>query len=309
MGHSEREPNYFAISTNKKALLSNCHSKESKGYAYATIKIWDLQTGELTHALPFSHEHMGTGQNGKIIVGHFQHIINVWKNWEIKYPLQLGGWLEKSGKTNTDIGSLAVSQDGSIVACGELGSTSLGLIAVWNLQAEKLLHSIEWQPIRGLSDISAVMISPDKSLLLSQEKRHPRQDFHRLWSMQTGEVIRVFETSPYWFADAIANTPNGGCIVSGIRENSIKVWDVSSDQVIHSFPACSPTAMTSDGKVLAYCNDTNGIVFWDLGVNQEICTFPGIASPIRAICLSSDREWVVSYDADQTIKIYGLRDE
>ena len=67
--------------------------------------------------------------------------------------------------------------------------------------------------------------------------------------------------------------------------------------------------MTPDGKVLAYCNETNGIVLWDLEVNQEIRTLPENSSSIHVICLSSDREWVVSYDGDQTIKIYGLLEE
>ena len=67
--------------------------------------------------------------------------------------------------------------------------------------------------------------------------------------------------------------------------------------------------MTPDGKVLAYCDNTNNIVLWDLDINQKICTLSGNRSPIQAICLSSNREWVVSYDADQTIKIYGLLEE
>jgi WD40 repeat protein len=67
--------------------------------------------------------------------------------------------------------------------------------------------------------------------------------------------------------------------------------------------------MTPDGKVLAYCNETNEVVLWDLEVNQKICTLLGNTSPIKSIYLSSDREWVVSYETNQTIKIYGLLDE
>jgi WD40 repeat protein len=296
-GRSEREPHYFTINTDKKELLSNCHSEESKGYAYAFMKIWNLQTGELTNTLPFTHEHMGTGQNGQIIVWHFQHIIDVRKS---------GGSPALYG--SIDIGSLTVSGDGTIIACGELGPRPLGLISVWNVQTEKLIHTIQWQPTKSKSNISTVMISPDTFLLLSQDKQSSG-DLHRLWNLQTGELIRVFETSPDWFANAIANTSTGDCIVSGLREQSVKVWDVNTDRVIYTFQGQAPTTMTPDGKVLAYCNDTNEVVLWDLEVNQKICTFPGNTSPIKAICLSSDREWVVSYDADQTLKIYGLLDE
>ncbi|BAS54542.1 WD-40 repeat protein [Leptolyngbya boryana NIES-2135] len=312
VGSSEREPNYFAISMGRKSLLSNCHSREIKGYAYQSINIWDLQTGKLTHTLSFAHEHMATGQDGTIIVGHFQHIIEVLKSWETKHPLMLHPDSAGEHRSNSDIGSLVMSHNGAIVACGELGSTPLGLIAVWDIQAERIIHSLQWQPNAVFSNISKLMISPNGSLLLSQNYTHfarADQDLHRLWNLQTGEVLCEFETSPHWLADGIAITPEGTCIVSGIRENLVKVWDVMTDQIIYSFSGCSPTAMTPDGKVLAYSNDVNEIILWDLDLNQKIFSLPGNTSPVKAICLSSDREWVVSYYADDTIKIYGLFDE
>lgn len=304
--------NYFAISTDKKALLSNCHSEPS-GYAIATVNVWSLQTGELTDTLYVRHEHLGTGQDGQMFVTSFQPFVTVHEDWDMK-PKRWGRLLQDRP---TDIASLAVSYDGSVVAGGGYQHDAqlklLGRIAVWDLQADRLIHLLEWEPTRYTSYSLPVMISPDTSLLLTQDNN--RLDRHRLWNLQTGELIRVFETSPYWFADAIANTSDGRCIASGIRDNSVKVWDLSTDQVIYSFPGyrpvpgCSPTAMTPDGKVLAYCNETNGIVLWDLEVNQEIRTLPENSSPIQVICLSSDREWVVSYDVDQTIKVYGLLDE
>ena len=307
--------NYFAINTNRKVLLSNCHSEPTMGYALATINVWNLQTGELTDTLYETHELMGTGQDGQIIVSSFQPFVTVRENWDIE-PQPRGRILHERP---TDIFSLLVSNDGSIVAGGGYQhdepnrSEFVGRIAVWDLHADRLIHLLEWKATRYTSHDLPVMISPDASLLLSQDNE--RLDRHRLWSLQTGELICVFETSPYWFADAIANTSDGRCIVSGIRDKSVKVWDLNTDQVIYSFPGyhpvpgCSPTAMTPDGKVLAYCNDMNEIVLWDLEVNQKIRTLPGNRSPIQSICLSFNREWIVSYDADQTIKIYGLLDE
>ncbi|GAB4236305.1 MAG: hypothetical protein Kow00121_63640 [Elainellaceae cyanobacterium] len=338
VGHSlSGETSYFAISTDKKVLLSDCHSESTMGSALKTLNIWDLQTGKLTDTLYTAHERIGTEQDGQIIVSSFQHIISVWKNWEMeRRPLQIYGWI--------DIGSLAVSADGSIVACGgRRRPEPLGQIDVWDLrecqfsfdpsqkikksklqkklsgthpdsQAVKPTRRIQWQPSRSVSCILRVMISPDNSLLLSQDE-YRRGDFHRLWNLQTGELIRVFETSPYWLADAIANTVAGRCLVSGIRDQSVKVWDLNTDQVVYSFPGYhpipgrSPTAMTPDGQVLAYCNDASEIVLWNLKVDQEIRTLLGNTSPIQSICLSSDREWVVSYDAEQIIRIYGLLDE
>ena len=304
--------NYFAISTDRNVLLSNCHSEPS-GYAIATVNGWNLQTGELTDTLYVRHEHLGIGQDGQIIVTSFQSFITVHKDWYMN-PQCRGRLLQDQP---TDIASLAVSYDGSIVAGGgyqhNARSEFLGQIAVWDLQTDQLIHLLEWKPTHSTSRSLPMMISPDASLLLSQD--NDRRDYHRVWSLQTGALMQVFETSPTWFADAIANTSDGRCIVSGIRDKSVKVWDLNTDQVIYSFPdyhpapEYSPTAMTPDGKVLAYCNNANEIVLWELEINQRIRTLPQNPTPIRAICLSVNREWIVSYDAEQTIRIYGLLDE
>jgi WD40 repeat protein len=308
-GYSPRETGYFAISTDKKVLLTNCHSELTMGYALASINIWNMQTGELTDTLHVTHEYMGTGQDGRISVSSFQHIVTVFENWDVRSPLRdstLRGSIEQA----IDIASLAVSDDGSIVTGGGYHynrSELLGRIAILDLHSGRLIHLLEWKPTRYTSFPLPMMISPDSSLLLSQD--NDRRDLHRLWNLKTGELIRVFETSSCWFADSIANTSNGGCIVSGIRDHSVKVWDINTDRIIYSFPGLSPTAMTPDGKVIAYSNNANEVCLWDLEVNQKICNFTGNKSPVRSICLSSDREWVVSYDADQTIRIYGLLDE
>lgn len=41
------------------------------------------------------------------------------------------------------------------------------------------------------------------------------------------------------------------------------------------------------------CNDANAIIFWDLEFHQQIRTLLVTSSPIRAICLRSNREWIV----------------
>ena len=140
-GCSPRKTNYFAISTGKKVLLSNCHSEATKGYAIATINIWNLQTGKLMDTLYVTHEHMDTGQDGQIIVSSFQHIVEVYENWEMK-PQLWSRILRDSLEQAIDIASLAVSNDGSIVAGGgyqrDTRSELLGQIAVWDLHADRL---------------------------------------------------------------------------------------------------------------------------------------------------------------------------
>lgn len=318
-GHNKVEPNYFGISTGDKTLLSNCYSKTGRYEAYTTVQAWNLQTGKLVDTFNLLHEHVGTGKDGKIIIGCFEHVIQVLENWRDNRPRMLFPCLAdddeykiKSRLANSGIGSLAVSHDGSAIACGEYGPNHLeGHIVLWDVETEKIIHSIQWQPIGGLSCIFSLVISSDGSIVLSQDQRHPAhhdQDLHRLWNIKTGELIRDFETSSRWIAHEIATTPGGQYIASGIRDKTVKVWDIMTDQVLSSFKGCSHTTMTPDGKVLAYYDSTDGIILWDLDANQKIHSLSGSTSSIRNICISSDREWVVSYDVDSVIKIYVLPD-
>jgi WD40 repeat protein len=311
-GEYKVEPNYFMISASRKVLISNCYSGTGKYDAYTTINIWDLQTGELIDDLYSQHEHMGADRDGRVILSGFCHILQALGNWRSKltyqmlYPCSADHEVWKSGQANSNICSLVVSHDGLIVACGESALPFQGCIVIWDIQAERIIHRIEWRPTKGCSNITSLMMSPDASILLSQDDFSiHRRDLNRLWNPQTGELIREFETSAQWVAHEIATTPDGICLASGIRDDVVKVWDIKTDEVIYAFSNASPTAMTPDGKVLAYCDNSNGIVFWDLDANQRICTLQG-SSSIRAIRLSPDREWVVTYDADTIIRIYGL---
>jgi WD40 repeat protein len=318
-GKNKVEPNYFTISPDKKILFSNCYSETGKYEAYTTINIWNLQTGELINDIYSLHEHMGTDQNGTIILSGFLHRLEAIEHWRsaltyrLLFPRLADDEIYTSGKSylHSDIGSLAVSHDGSIVACGEYGRSRQGCIVIWDIQAEKIIHSLEWKPIGETSSVSSLIISPDGTILLSQDTPFLkyRADCNRLWNLKTGELIREFETSAKWIAHEIATTPEGRYLASGIRDNVVKVWNVKTDEIIYSFPSCSLTAITPDGKVLAYCDDTNNIILLDLDTGQRICSLQGGTSLIKVICLSADREWIVSYDADKVIKIYGLPDE
>jgi WD40 repeat protein len=314
IGQNKVEPNYFSISASSKTLINNCYSGTGMHDAYTTVSIWNLQTGELTNELHSMHEHMGTDRDGKIILTGCFNRLEALENWRSKltyrmlFPRLADDEVYKSGQAHNEIGSLAVSPDGAIVACGEYAATRDGGIVLWDTKEERITHRVQWQPTSGVSDISALIISSDGTLLLSQDETSVtrRRDLNRLWNLQTGELIREFETSAHWVAHTIATTSEGKCLASGIRDDVVMVWDIKTDEIVFSFLECSPTAMTPDGRVLAYSNDANEIVLWDLDANQRIFSFEGGESPIKAICLSSDREWVVSYGGDEAIKIYGL---
>jgi hypothetical protein len=173
-GQNKVEPNYFAIGAEKKILFSNCYSGTGKYDAYTTINIWNLQTGELTNEIYSLYEHMGTDQNGTIILSGFLHRLEAIENWQNKltyrmlFPRLADDEVYKSGKySSSDINSLIVSHDGSLVALSTSEPGWQGHIVLWDVQTEKVIHYIQWQPAGGgMAEISSLMMSPDGTMLL-----------------------------------------------------------------------------------------------------------------------------------------------
>ncbi|AFY92515.1 DUF2231 domain-containing protein [Chamaesiphon minutus] len=81
--------------------------------------------------------------------------------------------------------------------------------------------------------IQAAIVKPLFGVRSTHDRDNKRLDSQRLWSLQTGELIRVFETSPYWFADAIANTSEAGlaeaytAVESTLNLHTIFGWSLS----------------------------------------------------------------------------------
>lgn len=308
VGNSERPPNYFSICLDGNILVSNCYSRDWKGYAYEEIKIWSLSTGKLITNLYLAHEHMSISHKKEIIATHFQHIIDLSGNFERYGYKQLDQISEDRDKTNSDIGSIVVSDDGNIVACGELGNITEGLITIWNINTGKLIYSLQWKPYSKNTRINSLLIAPDSLILLSvidKFSQYFSRDLHRLWDLRTGELIRTYETSNYWMADSIAITPDKNYLACGIRNNVLKVWNLITDKVIYDLGGNSPSIMTPDGRVLI-CADRNNILIYDLLTQEKICTLEGHKYKITHIALSPDRETIASYSIDGTIKIWGI---
>jgi len=305
-GKNRKKPNYFAISSEKKALLTNCYSYSRRSYTYDNVNIWNLETGERIDSLPLTHEHLSTTEKGEIIVGTFQHIIQIEKPWQKSRDSQK---IFGTSPHNSDLGSLSISQDGKILACGELGPDRNLIITVWDLEKIELIHFLSWKPEPiSYFKISQLIISPDNSLLLSWEES-PRLQIYRLWSLKSGKLLNKQERYLARIGNTIALLPDGRYLASGTSKKGIQVWDLFSNKTVYANDeSSSPTALTPDGKVLAYWHEFNGIELWDLDIKQKICSLPDSELAVEAICLSQNREWVVTYDCKERIKIYGLKD-
>lgn len=109
---------------------------------------------------------------------------------------------------------------------------------------------------------------------------------------------------------ALAITPDGKNIVSGSFDKTIKLWNLSTGQLIRTL---SPhikgvicIAISPDGKTLASAGWDETIKLWSLNTGELIYTLEGHTGSIQSLIITADSQTLISGSFDQTIKLWCL---
>ncbi|WP_373535292.1 WD40 repeat domain-containing protein [Microcoleus sp.] len=117
----------------------------------------------------------------------------------------------------------------------------------------------------------------------------------------------------YSFVRAIAITPDGTKMVSGLGDKSLIVWDMKTGNPLKTLTghkgSVDAVAITPDGKqiVSASTSTDSTIKIWNIETGENIDTFIGHQSSIRAIAITPDGKNIVSASSDTTLKIWDLQ--
>ncbi|MDF5716402.1 MAG: serine/threonine protein kinase [Rhizonema sp. NSF051] len=117
--------------------------------------------------------------------------------------------------------------------------------------------------------------------------------------------------------NSIAISPNHQTLASCHDDKKIRLWDLKTQKVIHTFvghsQAVRSLAFSPDGKVLATASDDKTIKLWNLDTYQEIFTLCGHTHAVKSVAFSfispSQEEYVpilASGSWDKTIKIWNV---
>ena len=134
---------------------------------------------------------------------------------------------------------------------------------------------------------------------------------------------------------SVAYSPDGKHIVTGSRDNTVKVWDsqtgkevwtsschngrkgciceVDEDDMVTLNPRCTLTAHSREVLSVAYSPDGKHLVsgsadktvkVWDSQTGKEECTLTGHSGYVRSVAYSPDGKHIVSGSADKTVKVW-----
>ena len=290
----DRRVNAIAISPDGKIIASGGDDK--------TIKLWDLTTGKILRTLKGHRDSIRAiafSPDGQLLVsGGNDCTLKIWQVAKRQKPLTLKGHY---GFVN----SVAISPDGQILASTSEGETAelklwllpdgdeikysgtvycvscvafspLGeLIAIGrDFGGIKLCQMPTYEThciLNRSGTVTSLAFSPDGQTLASGNTGKTI----KIWQPSTGEELRILKThSPR------INSPKGD---SG-KVNSV--------------------AFSPDGQILASGSNDKTIKIWELSTGEVICTLTEHSAPIQSVAFSPDGQTLISGSWDKTIKIW-----
>ena len=273
-------------------------TKVVSGSSDKTVRIWDINTGELLKTLEGHTYNVNsvaiTPDGTKVVSGSSDKTVRI---WDINT-----GELLKTLEGHTDIvGSVVVTCDGEKVVSGAWSHDNT--IRVWDLNTGDLICKFKGNAHRH------------ESLVLTHDDKVLAPDAYyktiKIWDLKTGELLKTLEglTSTI---ESIAITPDGTKVVSGSDDKTIKIWDIETGELLKTLEGHTSTiesiAITPDGTKVVSGSDDKTIKIWDIETGKMIKSFYGHSAPIRTLVITPDNTKIVSGYYDHTIKIWEIED-
>jgi RNA polymerase sigma factor (sigma-70 family) len=179
------------------------------------------------------------------------------------------------------------------------------LVTAWNLATSREKSRFK-APRPATNGRSAVALS-DTTLAVGLENGETS-----LWDLTTGKERKLAtghdskKPGHGYGTYAVAFTPDGKTLVTGGRDNTTKLWDVASGNLLHTlrghYSWVQTLATSPDGKLLASSGQDGVIRLWDVANGIDACPLPGHKYTVGGVALSPDGKLAVTAGWDDTLR-------
>ncbi|MEH2116699.1 serine/threonine-protein kinase [Nostoc sp.] len=291
--------NALAISPDSNTLASASDHK--------IVKLWDLNTQKVLASLSGHSQAIKSvafSPDGKILAtASDDKTIKLWQIETLEEICTLLGHAHA-------VKSVAFSPDGQILASGSWDKT----IKLWDVNTGKEICTIAGHQLK----VNSVAFSPQGQLLASASYDRTI----RLWQIPALKGShKEFQNRPCysllgtlsghaWAVLTVAFSPDGKILATGSDDNTIKLWEVNTGQLIctlvgHSWSVVA-VAFTADGETLLSASCDKTVKLWRVSTAEEIVTLSGHVDSVSAVAVSKVTQLIASGSRDKTIKLWQL---
>ncbi|CAH2245203.1 jg24976 [Pararge aegeria aegeria] len=121
------------------------------------------------------------------------------------------------------LNSLLVSGDGRVLVCGDETQKPFPLL-VWSLTSRKLLYDLRIPHHDFITSRAAITYEGSYVCVVSRELDEPSPNFIVVYDLQSGTLFKKWKPGCDTVALAISSVD--GCVVSGLADTRILVWDL-----------------------------------------------------------------------------------
>ncbi|XP_049880287.1 uncharacterized protein LOC126376760 [Pectinophora gossypiella] len=175
------------------------------------------------------------------------------------------------------LNSLLVSGDGRVLVCGDETQKPFPLL-VWSLTSRKLLYDLRIPHHDFITSKAAITYEGSYVCVVSRELDEPSPNFIVVYDLQSGTLFKKWKPGCDTVALAISSVD--GCVVSGLADTRILVWDLVTGNCRLTLrghvAAPSLLRLAKSGGVLlstdASCRDLS-VRLWDLHTGKLIAVY------------------------------------
>ncbi|MEG4227572.1 Ig-like domain-containing protein [Microcoleus sp. N9_B2] len=273
-----------------------------------TIKIWNLNTGELLSTLEACVYCVAITPDGQTLVS--AGCDNTIKIWDLKTNELL-----HSLHCSNEVYLVAITPDGQKLISVE----DCNIIQIWDLNNQELLKNLGtyslhyWHLYYWRSN--SIVISPDQEIIIVGRR------IIKSYDLKTGKLLTIIGSNLGWVY-ALAITPDGKTLISS-HDKKIKIWDLTAKKypdvrltLKSSAEVVDALTLTPDSQRIVSAgyrkiNDDyeSFIEIWDLNTGEQLHSIKEDStsdSCVYCLAITPDGKQIISGHGDGTIRIWGI---
>jgi WD40 repeat protein len=273
------------------------------GSGDGTVKVWDVDTGEITLTLR-GHtpgvKCVAVSPDGRRVAsGSSDGAVKVWdtdSGREVRTIRAHDGPVQGVAFSPEVPGEAGA---GRRIASASAGRLNRAEVKVWDADTGGEVVPKLSQP----GYIESVAFSPSgKHIAIASA-----DGTMKLWFLGGKNEVRTLQGQPGTVGAAFS--PDGRRIASGSYDGAVRVWDVSTGRIVHTIRGhmghVNSVTFSPDGKYIVSGSNDRTVKVWT-STGQEVRSFKGHTHQVTGVAVMPDGHRIVSGSADTTVRIWDL---